>query len=67
MPFEKVKKNLMAFLKTQQKILILNSFLTTTVKLIFIYFQYDLSASQFSPDGRVFQVEYAQKAVENSG
>ncbi|MCL4123757.1 UNVERIFIED_CONTAM: hypothetical protein GTU68_024245 [Idotea baltica] len=29
--------------------------------------QYDLSASQFSPDGRVFQVEYAQKAVENSG
>lgn len=29
--------------------------------------QYDLSASQFSPDGRVFQVEYAQKAIENSG
>ncbi|CAH1713199.1 proteasome subunit alpha type-3 [Aphis gossypii] len=28
---------------------------------------YDLSASQFSPDGRVFQVEYAFKAVENSG
>ncbi|ELT91222.1 hypothetical protein CAPTEDRAFT_161186 [Capitella teleta] len=28
---------------------------------------YDLSSSQFSPDGRVFQVEYAQKAVENSG
>ncbi|XP_063538765.1 proteasome subunit alpha type-3 [Cydia strobilella] len=28
---------------------------------------YDLSASQFSPDGRVFQVEYAAKAVENSG
>ncbi|KAI1304931.1 Proteasome subunit alpha type-3 [Halotydeus destructor] len=28
---------------------------------------YDLSASQFSPDGRVFQVEYAHKAVENSG
>lgn len=28
---------------------------------------YDLSASQFSPDGRVFQVEYANKAVENSG
>jgi len=28
---------------------------------------YDLSASHFSPDGRVFQVEYAQKAVENSG
>lgn len=31
------------------------------------YFQYDLSASQFSPDGRVFQVEYAQKASEISG
>jgi len=28
---------------------------------------YDLSASQFSPDGRVFQVEYAIKAIENSG
>ena len=28
---------------------------------------YDLSASQFSPDGRVFQVEYAQKAVESGG
>lgn len=27
---------------------------------------YDLSAAQFSPDGRVFQVEYAAKAVENS-
>ncbi|XP_030384904.1 proteasome subunit alpha type-3-like [Scaptodrosophila lebanonensis] len=28
---------------------------------------YDLSASQFSPEGRVFQVEYAAKAVERSG
>jgi len=28
---------------------------------------YDLSASTFSPDGRIFQVEYASKAVENSG
>ncbi|OQR79953.1 proteasome subunit alpha type-3-like [Tropilaelaps mercedesae] len=28
---------------------------------------YDLSAAQFSPDGRVFQIEYALKAVENSG
>mmetsp|Transcript_1563 Transcript_1563/g.3868 ORF Transcript_1563/g.3868 Transcript_1563/m.3868 type:complete len:266 (+) Transcript_1563:116-913(+) len=28
---------------------------------------YDLSASTFSPDGRIFQVEYAQKAVENAG
>lgn len=34
---------------------------------IIFYVQYDLSASQFSPDGRVFQVEYAFKAVENSG
>lgn len=28
---------------------------------------YDLSASQFSQDGRIFQIEYACKAVENSG
>lgn len=28
---------------------------------------YDLSASQYSPDGRVFQVEYAKKAVDISG
>lgn len=29
--------------------------------------QYDLSVSTFSPDGRVFQSEYAQKAVDASG
>lgn len=28
---------------------------------------YDLSASTFSPDGRIFQIEYATKAVENAG
>ncbi|KAK9768127.1 putative proteasome subunit alpha type-7 [Basidiobolus ranarum] len=28
---------------------------------------YDLSVSTYSPDGRVFQVEYAGKAVDNSG
>ena len=28
---------------------------------------YDLSVSTYSPDGRIFQVEYANKAVENSG
>lgn len=27
---------------------------------------YDLSSSTFSPDGRIFQVQYAMKAVENS-
>lgn len=28
---------------------------------------YDLSVTTYSPDGRIFQVEYANKAVENSG
>ncbi|KAM0750950.1 N-terminal nucleophile aminohydrolase [Meredithblackwellia eburnea MCA 4105] len=28
---------------------------------------YDLSASTYSPDGRIFQVEYANKAVDNAG
>lgn len=28
---------------------------------------YDLSTSTYSPDGRIFQVEYANKAVDNSG
>ncbi|KAJ3041413.1 hypothetical protein HDV00_009393 [Rhizophlyctis rosea] len=28
---------------------------------------YDLSSSTYSPDGRIFQVEYAFKAVDNSG
>jgi 20S proteasome subunit alpha 7 len=28
---------------------------------------YDLFSSTFSPDGRIFQVEYANKAVENAG
>jgi len=29
--------------------------------------QYDLSVGTFSPDGRVFQTDYAQKAVDNGG
>ncbi|KYR00107.1 20S proteasome subunit alpha-3 [Tieghemostelium lacteum] len=28
---------------------------------------YDLSVSTYSPDGKIFQVDYANKAVENSG
>ena len=28
---------------------------------------YDLGCNIFSPDGRVFQVEYANKAVESAG
>lgn len=29
--------------------------------------QYDLSTSTFSPDGKIFQTEYAAKAVSNGG
>lgn len=29
-------------------------------------FQYDLSVTTFSPEGKIFQVEYATKAVEAS-
>ncbi len=29
--------------------------------------QYDLSVGTFSPDGRVFQTDYAQKAVDSGG
>jgi len=29
--------------------------------------QYDLSTNIYSPDGRVFQIEYAEKAVESAG
>lgn len=32
-----------------------------------VIFQYDASVSQFSPDGRIFQIEYAMKAIDNSG
>jgi hypothetical protein len=28
---------------------------------------YDLSSTTYSPDGKVFQIEYAAKAVDNSG
>lgn len=34
---------------------------------VWVISQYDLSSSTYSPDGRIFQVEYANKAVENSG
>jgi 20S proteasome alpha/beta subunit len=29
--------------------------------------QYDQSVSTFSPDGKLFQVEYAMKAIESAG
>ena len=32
-----------------------------------VLLQYDLSPLTFSPDGRIYQVEYAGKAVDNSG
>ena len=37
------------------------------VKVVSRLSQYDLSVSTFSPDGRVFQTDYAQKAIDNSG
>merc|ERR1711953_202973 len=39
----------------------------SSLKMSSIGTGYDLSTSTFSPDGRVFQVDYAQKAVEASG
>merc|ERR1712156_225099 len=39
----------------------------SSLKMSSIGTGYDLSTSTFSPDGRVFQVDYAQKAVESSG
>lgn len=29
--------------------------------------KYDVSATTFSPEGKIFQLDYAAKAVENSG
>ncbi|POW04829.1 hypothetical protein PSHT_11074, partial [Puccinia striiformis] len=40
---------------------------TTIIIMTSIGTGYNLSASTYSPDGRIFQVEYANKAVENSG
>lgn len=36
-------------------------------KTIGLFLGYDLDADTFSPDGRLFQVEYATKAVDNGG
>jgi hypothetical protein len=40
---------------------------TTAAAMSSIGTGYDLSVTTFSPDGRVFQIEYATKAVDNSG
>lgn len=47
-------------------LLCLASFLQFIVFNLFLS-QYDQSVSTFSPDGKIFQVEYAQKAVETGG
>lgn len=39
----------------------------TSFELLSLALQYDLYTTSYSPDGRVFQVEYAAKAVETSG
>lgn len=40
---------------------------TPLIVLLHNILQYDLSSTTYSPDGKVFQTEYAQKAVDNSG
>ena len=36
------------------------------LKHIKFLFKYDISVTTISPEGKIYQVEYAQKAVENS-
>lgn len=42
------------------------SLLIAPSKRAYVPAQYDLSATTYSPDGKVFQTDYAQKAVDNS-
>jgi hypothetical protein len=48
-------------------VLATTAFVVHPVLAPFLVIQYDQSVGTFSPDGKIYQVEYALKAVESAG